>query len=490
MMQLRQRTLGGLLVVAALVGAGLGAYGVSSFAQQRQLAQVTAPPIIRVAAPESSNTFRQVAAAVGPAVININTVTVVRSPSTGPRTPMEEFFGEEFFRRFFGGPREFVQRSLGSGVLVDPSGIALTNAHVVEGATEIEAVTADGKKHKVKVLGADTRTDLAVLRLQDGSDYPAARLGDSDAVQVGDWVLAIGSPFGFTQTVTAGIISAKGRVLEGGPIADFIQTDAAINPGNSGGPLVNMAGEVIGINTAIASRSGGYQGIGFAIPISLAKKIYTELTTRGRVARGWLGVSVQPLTSELAKSFGVKDENGVLVADVMEGSPAEKGGLRSGDIISEFNGKRVAAPSDLQRAVGLSTPGSTAQVKILRDRAEQTLEIKIGEAPEETEAAAKPGGKAKSLLGLDVKPLTPDLARQLGVRTSEGVVVAAVEKGSPAESAGIQPGDVVREVNRQKIRNVADFERATRTLKAGERAMLLLQRGTSALFVAFTVGRG
>ncbi|MBI3456635.1 MAG: DegQ family serine endoprotease [Candidatus Rokubacteria bacterium] len=490
MMQLRQRTLGGLLVVAALVGAGLGAYGVSSFAQQRQLAQVTAPPIIRVAAPESSNTFRQVAAAVGPAVININTVTVVRSPSTGPRTPMEEFFGEEFFRRFFGGPREFVQRSLGSGVLVDPSGIALTNAHVVEGATEIEAVTADGKKHKVKVLGADTRTDLAVLRLQDGSDYPAARLGDSDAVQVGDWVLAIGSPFGFTQTVTAGIISAKGRVLEGGPIADFIQTDAAINPGNSGGPLVNMTGEVIGINTAIASRSGGYQGIGFAIPISLAKKIYTELTTRGRVARGWLGVSVQPLTSELAKSFGVKDENGVLVADVMEGSPAEKGGLRSGDIISEFNGKRVAAPSDLQRAVGLSTPGSTAQVKILRDRAEQTLEIKIGEAPEETEAAAKPGGKAKSLLGLDVKPLTPDLARQLGVRTSEGVVVAAVEKGSPAESAGIQPGDVVREVNRQKIRNVADFERATRTLKAGERAMLLLQRGTSALFVAFTVGRG
>ena len=457
MMQLRPRTLGVLLLVAVLVGAGLGAYGLFGFAQYRKSAPAVSAPIIRVAAPESSNTFRQVAAAVGPAVVNINTVTVVRNPFAGPRTPMEEFFGEEFFRRFFGGPREFTQRSLGSGVIVDPSGIALTNAHVVEGASEIEIVTADGKKHKAKVVGADPRSDLAVLKLQDGSNYPAARLGDSDAVQVGDWVLAIGSPFGFTQTVTAGIISAKGRVLEGGPVADFLQTDAAINPGNSGGPLVNMAGEVIGVNTAIASRSGGYQGIGFAIPINLARKIYTELTTRGKVTRGWLGVSVQALTSELAKSFGAGDESGVLVADVINGSPAEKAGLKSGDIIVEFNGKRVTAPSDLQRAVGLAGPGSTAKVKVLRDRAERTLEIKIGEAPDESEAAARPGEKARTLLGLDVKPLTPDVARQLGFRGSDGVVVAAVEDGSPAAGAGIQLGDVIREVNRLKIRSVAEF---------------------------------
>jgi len=257
MMELRQRTLIGLLIVATAAGAGVGAYGAGALAASRPVVQ-SAAPILKVAAPESSQSFRQVAAAVGPAVININTVTVVRSPLGGGRSPMEEFFGEEFFRRFFGGPRERTQKSLGSGVVVDPSGIALTNAHVVEGASEIEVVTADGKKHKARVVGADPKSDLAVLRLLGGSGYAAVRLGDSDAVQVGDWVLAIGSPFGFTQTVTAGIISAKGRVLGQGPFDDFLQTDAAINPGNSGGPLVNMAGEVIGINTAIVSRSGGH----------------------------------------------------------------------------------------------------------------------------------------------------------------------------------------------------------------------------------------
>jgi serine protease Do len=486
-MQVRRGTLGLLLVIAALIGFGVGAYGVTSFAQNRGAGPAPTGPIIRVAAPESSNTFRQVAAAVGPAVININTVTVVRNPMAGPRSPMEEFFGEEFFRRFFGGPREYTQRSLGSGVIVDPSGIALTNAHVVEGAAEIEIVTADQKKHKAKVVGADAKSDLAVLRILDGAGYPAARLGDSDQVQVGDWVIAIGSPFGFTQTVTAGIISAKGRVLGQGPFDDFLQTDAAINPGNSGGPLANMGGEVVGINTAIVSRTGGSLGIGFAIPVNAAKKIYTELTARGKVARGWLGVSVQPLTADLAKTFGSREDEGVLVSDVVEGSPAEKGGLRSGDIIVEFNGKKVAAPGDLQRSVGLMSPGSTARAKVLRDRAERTVEVRIGEAPDDSEAAMR-GGKAKNLLGLQVQPLTPDTARQLGVRGGPGVVVTVVDDGSPAEAAGVQPGDVIREVNRQRVRAVDEFDRATRTLKAGDRVMLLLQRGASSLFVAFSLG--
>ena len=491
MIQLRRRTLGVLLVIAILAGGGLGTYAAGRYAPATAPQPAAPVGVLPVVAPESSGTFRQVAAAVGPAVININTVTVVRSPFAGPRTPLEEFFGEEFFRRFFGGPRERTQRSLGSGVIVDPSGIALTNAHVVEGASDIEIVTADGKKHRAKVLGADAKSDLAVLRILGGSSHPAVRLGDSDAIQVGDWVLAIGSPFGFTQTVTAGIISAKGRVLGQGPFDDFLQTDAAINPGNSGGPLVNMAGEVVGINTAIVSRAGGSLGIGFAIPINLAKKIYTELTTRGRVTRGWLGVSVQPLTAELAKSFGARDEaSGVLVADVMERSPADAAGLKSGDIILEFNGKRVAQPPDLQRAVGLTEPGSAVKVKVLRDRAERVIELKLGEAPDETEAAAKPPGKARSLLGLDVKPLTPEIARELGVRSGEGVVVAAVETGSPADSAGIQPGDVIREVNRQRVRSVADFERVSLGLRPGDRVTLLLQRGTTALFVAFTVGQG
>ncbi|MGH7264208.1 MAG: Do family serine endopeptidase [Candidatus Rokuibacteriota bacterium] len=488
-MQLRRRTLGGLLIVAVLAGGGAGAYAVRGLAHTPPGgAPLLSAPLVRTAAPESSNTFRQVAAAVGPAVININTVTVFRNPLAGPRSPMEEFFGEEFFRRFFGDPRERTQRSLGSGVIVDPAGVALTNAHVVEGASEIEVVTADGKKQKARVLGADGKSDVAVIRIVGGGAYPAARLGDSDGVQVGDWVLAIGSPFGLTQTVTAGIISAKGRVLGQGPFDDFFQTDAAINPGNSGGPLVNMAGEVIGINTAIVSRTGGSLGIGFAIPINLGRKIYTELTTRGKVTRGWLGVSVQPLTPELSKSFGATDESGVLVADVMSGSPADQAGLQPGDVILGFNGKRVAAPSDLQRAVGLTEPGRAARVKVWRDRAERTVEVTVGEAPEETEAAARPAGKPKSVLGLDVRPITPDIARQLGIRASEGVVVAAVDAGSPADTSGIQPGDLIREVNRQKIRGLADFERATRGVKPGDRVTVLLQRGSAALYVAFTVG--
>ena len=494
MLQLRRRTLAGLLLGAGLLGAGLGAWGLKRPAPEGPALGLERPSLLRVASPESASTFRQVAAAVRPAVININTVTVVRNPLAAPRTPMEEFFGEEFFRRFFGEPRERRQRSLGSGVIVDASGIALTNAHVVEGATEIEIVTADGTKHKARVLGTDTKTDLAVLRVlgggggEAGSRYPAARLGDSSAVEVGDWVLAIGSPFGFAQTVTAGIISAKGRTLGQGPFDDFLQTDAAINPGNSGGPLVNMAGEVIGINTSIVSRSGGSLGIGFAIPINLAKSIYTELTTRGKVARGWLGVSVQALTPDLAKSFGAVDESGVLVTDVVDGSPARKSGLQPGDIVLEFNGRRVTAPADLQRAVGLMGPGSTARVKVWRDRGERTVELRLGEAPDETEVAARPQSRGQGLLGLEVRPVTPEIARQLGVRAGEGVVVSAVEPGSPAETGGIQPGDVIREINRERIAGLADFERVAHRLKAGDRVTLLLQRERGSLFVAFTLG--
>jgi len=267
-------------------------------------------------------------------VVNINTLT---ARGGGGRTPVEEFFGEEFFRRFFGEvpEREQQQRSLGSGVIVDASGIALTNAHVVERATDIEVVSADGKKHKAKLVGVDRKTDLAVLRLQGGGPYPFAPLGDSDKIKVGDWVVAIGSPFGLQQTVTAGIISAKGRSIgQGGPFDDFLQTDAAINPGNSGGPLVNMAGEVVGINSAILSRSGGNVGIGFAIPANMARRIYTELVAKGKITRGWLGVSIQPLTPELAKGFGLKEPKGVLLSDVISDSPAERAGLQAGSSTS------------------------------------------------------------------------------------------------------------------------------------------------------------
>ena len=491
MIQLRRSVFFTSLVVAALVGVALGAFSVGRAEQRRtrQLAAVEAP-ILPVQMPLTTGTFAKVAEAIKPAVINVTTVG--RSGGGGPgRTPFEEFFGEEFFRRFFGDlPERMPQRSLGSGVIVDATSIALTNAHVVENANNIEVVTLDGSKHKAKLIGLDKKTDVAVLKLDDGKGtFAHARLGDSDKISVGDWVIAVGSPFGLQSTVTAGIISAKARQIGQGPFDDFLQTDAAINPGNSGGPLVNMQGEVIGINTAIVA---GGSGIGFAIPSNMARRIYTELQAKGRVTRGWLGVSIQPLTSELAKSFGAKDNKGVLLSEVMADSPAAKAGLQSGDILLEFQGKKMEAPADLQRAVGFTSPGASVKVKVWRDQGEKAVEVKVGEAPEDQREARGPGprGGGASALGLEVRAITPDVARQLNLKVTEGVIVARVEDGSPAEEAGIQRGDVIREINRQKVRSMADFEKTTKDTKEGDRLTVLLQRGVVSLYVAFTVGKG
>jgi serine protease Do len=492
-MQLSRKTFVGAIVIALAVGIGLGVAVAGRAAAERPrltLAQAlpgVQAPILPVQMPLTTGTFAKVADAIKPAVINVNTLG--RGGPAG-RTPFEEFFGEDFYRRFFGdAPERMPQRSLGSGVIIDPSGIALTNFHVVEKATDIEVTTLDGSKHKAKMIGSDRKTDLAVLKLDDGKGkFSFARLGDSDKMQVGDWVIAVGSPFGLQSTVTAGIISAKARDLKQGPFDDFLQTDAAINPGNSGGPLVNMQGEVIGINTAIVA---GGSGIGFAIPSNMARKISTELASRGRVTRGWLGVALQPLTPELAPSFNAKDKKGVLVADVVPDSPASKAGLKPGDILLEFEGKKTEEPADLQRAVGLASPGNTAKMKVWRDGAEKTIELKIGEAPDEREAQQRSGGRATpSALGMDVRPITQDLARQLNLRTNEGVIVSRVEEGSSAAEAGIQRGDVIREINRQKVRNMADYERFTREAKDGDRLTVLLQRGQMSLYVAFTIGRG
>jgi serine protease Do len=490
MISVKHSTLAVMLVVAVALGIGLGSWGAGAGdavkVAQSPPAGIQAP-IVPTALPIPSGSFAQVAESVGPAVININTVT---HGAIG-RTPIEEYFGEEFFRRFFGDvpERQYQQRSLGSGVIVDRSGIALTNAHVVERATDIEVVTADGKKHKAKLVGVDRKTDLAVLRLQGSGPFSAAGLGDSDRVKVGDWVLAIGSPFGLQQTVTAGIISAKSRVIGQGPYDDFLQTDAAINPGNSGGPLVNMSGEVIGINSAILSRTGNSVGIGFAIPVNLAKRIYTELVAKGKVTRGWLGVSIQPLTPELATSFGLKEPKGVLISDVVEGSPAEKAGLAAGDIIVEFDRKKVESPQELQRVVAQTEPGKATPVKVWRDKGDKTLEIKIGETPDES-VALRSGNRGKSLLGLEVRPVTPEIARQLNLRGTEGVVVVRVDDESPAAEAGLQRGDVIRELNQQRVRSMQEYDRATKDLKEGDRVTVLLQRGAQALYVAFTVVRG
>ncbi|PYN15588.1 MAG: peptidase [Candidatus Rokuibacteriota bacterium] len=491
MVQLERRTFVVALVLAVVAGGALGAFTATRAELRRSPAVAQTPvaplPIVPVQMPPQGGTFAAIADAIKPAVININTFARGGLPG---RTPFEEFFGEEFYRRFFGEvPERIPQRSLGSGVIVDPTGIALTNAHVVERATEIDVVTLDGGKHKAKVIGVDKKTDLAVLKLDDGkATFKYARLGDSDRMQVGDWVLAVGSPFGLQATVTAGIISAKARQLDQGPFDDFLQTDAAINPGNSGGPLVNMQGEVVGINTAIVA---GASGIGFAIPSNMARKIYTELRDKGRVTRGWLGVSIQQLTPELARSFGARESKGVLINEVVPDSPAAKAGLKPGDILLEFEGRPMEATSDLQRAVGFFSPEHVAKVKVWRDQGEKILEIKVGQAPEERQAQQpRPGAKARSMLGLEVRPVTPDIARQLNLRSTDGVVVVRVEDGSAAAEAGVQRGDVIKQVNGQTVRTIPDFERLTRDVKEGDPLTVLLQRGQMSLYVAFRVGRG
>ena len=421
-------------------------------------------------APAGTGSFAKLAEMVKPAVINVS----AGGRGAATRNRMEE--GEDL-----GRPR----RGVGSGVIIDPSGIALTNAHVVEGGSRIEVVTVDGSKHTAKVLGVDKKTDLAVLQLDaNGKTFPYVPLGDSDDAQVGDWVIAVGSPFGLQATVTSGIISAKARQIGAGPYDDFIQTDAAINPGNSGGPLLNMRGEVIGINTAIV-RGGA--GIGFAIPSNMAKRVATELRTTGKVTRGWLGVSLQPLTSDLAASFGAKDSKGALVSDVAADSPAGRAGLKSGDVVLEFNGKKVDDPSALARAVAVARPGETAKVTIWRDRRQQTLDVKLGEMPAERTASAaeRPSGRTgpASELGLTVQPVTPDIAKELELKDPSGVVVSRVDPSSAAAQAGLERGDVITEIDRKPVKTVDDFEKATAAAR-GKSVLFRVQRNGGSIYIA------
>jgi serine protease Do len=467
--------------VAVVVALALGIAGgwlASGHAQPKTTPSQTPP----VAVSQNAGSFAKLAEAVKPAVINVSS-QVKSGPSRPQRERGErEDPAEEFYRRFFGGdaPERGPRRGVGSGVIIDASGVALTNAHVVEGATSIEVVTLDGAKHKAKVLGADKKTDLAVLQLENGGKpFSFIPLGDSDETQVGDWVIAIGSPFGLQSTVTSGIISAKARQIGAGPYDDFLQTDAAINPGNSGGPLVNMRGEVVGINTAIVR---GGSGIGFAIPSNMARRVATELRASGKVTRGWLGVSLQPLTSDLAESFGVKDAKGALVSDVAADGPAARAGLKSGDIIVEFNGKKIEDPGALARAVGLAKPGETGKLTLVRERQQKTFELKLGELPAER-AASAPGGTGASGLGVTVGPVTPEIARELELKDTSGVVVMRVESGSAADEAGLQRGDVIVEVDRKPVKTVEDFQKLT-SQASGKQVLMRVQRGDGAIYVA------
>jgi serine protease Do len=398
--------------------------------------------------------------------------------------PFEEKnpFGD-FFGPFSEGnpPGGFEQRGVGSGFIMNRDGYILTNNHVVEDADQIKVKLANGKEYEGKVVGRDPKTDLALIKINASSDLQPLTLGNSDDLKVGSWVVAVGSPFGLEQTVTAGIVSAKGRVIGSGPYDNFIQTDASINPGNSGGPLINMRGEVVGINTAIIASG---QGIGFAIPINMAKEIAPQLQNKGHVTRGWLGVSIQEVTPELAKSFGLKEKKGALVAQVVSGSPAEKAGIEQGDVIMEFDGKEVANSKDLPRIVASSPVGKAVTVKLLRNGKVLDRQLKVGEMEEKAEVAR--ASSSKRSLGITVQNLSPELAKELGVKKEMGVVVTRVEPGSPASDAGIQTGDVIQEVNRKPVKNVEDFVEKVEKAKDQDNILLFLQRGQNNLFAAVT----
>ncbi len=428
--------------------------------------------------------FADLAEKVKPAVVNISTTSIV----TVPGNPFRQFFGHDeegpfgdFFHNYFGNvpDRKMKQQSLGSGFIVDKGGYILTNNHVVENAQEIKVKLSDGREFKAKVIGRDTRTDLALIKITSiFENLPVLALGDSDAMRVGDWVMAVGNPFGLGQTVTQGIISATGRVIGSGPYDDFLQTDAPINPGNSGGPLVNLKGEVIGINTAIIS---GGQGLGFAIPSNMAKSVMKQLREKGKVVRGWLGVAIQSVTPELAKSFGLKEPHGALVSDVTPGGPAAKGGILRGDIIMTFDGKNVKSANDLPIIVAETPVGKSVAVTVLRNGKEINVTVKIEELTEQRMAAQT--GTPTQSYGMTVGNITPDLRQHLGLAEKSGVVVESVEPGGLADQAGIQPGDVIKEANRRKITNVQEYDSALASVPAGQPLLLLIRRGNQSLFV-------
>ncbi len=421
----------------------------------------------------TAKAFAKVVERARPAVVFIKVEKTLEAKGhNGPFEFMDpfDFFNDPFFERFFGPrfhrpqpKRKYKQRGQGSGFIVDKRGYILTNNHVVGGADLIEVKLFDGREFKAKIVGTDPQSDVAVIKIDSDQALPVLPLGDSEKIQVGEWVIAVGNPFGLSETVTVGVVSAKGRNRVGiNDYEDFIQTDAAINPGNSGGPLLNIKGEAIGMNTAIFSKSGGYMGIGFAIPINMAKTVMEQLIKKGKVVRGWLGVVIQELDEGIAKGFGLEKPEGVLIAEVSEDSPAQKGGLKQGDIILELNGVKVKDVGELRNKIALTPPGTVVNMKILRDGEAMSLNIKIGERPENVDLTKAGGTKSGLLkkLGLTIQDLTPELCEQFGYKMGQGVLVSEVEPDSPAERVGIKAGYLIEEVNRVPVSKVSECIKA------------------------------
>jgi serine protease Do len=400
-------------------------------------------------------------------------------------------FDDDFLHRFFGGrlpqrqgPQKYVERGQGSGFIISEDGYILTNNHVVGDVDKMTVELQDGRKFtNAKLIGTDPDSEVALIKIE-GNNFPVLPTGDSSTIEIGDWVIAIGNPFGLSETVTVGVISAVGRSnMHIAAYEDFIQTDAAINPGNSGGPLINLDGKAIGINTAIVSQSGGYMGIGFAIPINMARSIAEQLKKDGKVSRGYLGLGGQNVTAEMAELLSLKNATGVLVADVKQGSPADKAGLKVHDVILEMNGKKVESYDVFRNEVAAMRPGSSVRLNGLRDGKPLDLTITLGERPGTVAQAQKPAEEPEQSVGLQVQNLTKELADQLGYQPGEGVVVTAVQPGGPAAEQGIQRGDLILSVNNRNVTNVKEFGDAMKQAKKGGKALFLIKREDASQFV-------
>ncbi|MBN1456347.1 MAG: DegQ family serine endoprotease [Sedimentisphaerales bacterium] len=461
---------------------------------------VTAPPVLADNGIESlrqtSKAFTEVANKAVPAVVSVRVEKVIQVSSGYPNSPFgyHSPFDDEFFERFFGrryrgqAPKEHRQMGQGSGFIISDDGYVLTNNHVVEDADNIIITLNDGREFKdVKVIGADPGSDVAVLKI-DSKDLPFIELGDSDKLEIGEWVMAVGNPFGLSETVTVGVVSAKGRKnlrLTDDGYEDFIQTDAAINPGNSGGPLLNLDGQVIGINSAIYSKSGGYMGVGFAIPINMATTVKDQLIKNGKVTRGFLGVSMQNITSEMSEYFELSDKKGVLINEVIEDSPAEKGGLKVRDIITKLNGNPVEGPSAFKNSIALIEPGTKVTLTIIRDQEEMELKIEIGSRDDEL--AKGTGSEVSKKLGIEVIDITKDLRKQLDLEGFDGVVISKVLDSTPADKAGIEPGMVILEVNGKKISNVEEFDEALKPSEKTKKVLMLIKHEYFAQYIPLRI---
>jgi serine protease Do len=434
---------------------------------------------------QAGRAFSGVARKATPAVVAVQVETVIRVSSDQYWSP----FDDEFFDRFFGfrprspQPQERRRTGQASGFIISQDGYVLTNHHVIDQADKIRIMMNDGRVFEnVELIGSDEKSDVALLKIPDASDLPCLELGNSDDLEVGEWVIAIGNPFGLTETVTVGIVSAKGRRISqrSDDYQDFIQTDAAINPGNSGGPLLNLDAKVVGINSAIITGTGGYMGVGLAVPINMAVRVKEQLLTTGKVQRGYLGITMQDLTPELAEYFGLKSTNGVLVVSVEEDSPAEKGGLRKDDIIIRIDDRLITNSNEIRNIIGFTTPGTKIKIVVIRNGKERTLEVTVGSREESTLAETSEIGQK---LGLKVQNIDAEVARRFNLTEGKGVLIVEVTPGSPADLAGIQPNMVIHSVNRQEVNSVAEFNEALKETEKTKRALLLIRTGRFSQYV-------